>query len=94
MSRGSRNDGGVLQPLRQHKVLQPLNILSVLRVLLQPLVVDVSEVVGSLQELLVVEWVVPVLGRRDQVCEVFGVSLESKCQSSGIQAVTVTQTVL
>ena len=64
---GSRNDGGVLQPLGHHKVLQLLEVLLVLRVLLLPLVVDVCEVVGPLQELLVVEGVVPVLGWRDEV---------------------------
>ena len=67
VSRGSRNDGGVLQPLGHHKVLQLLEVLLVLRVLLLPLVVDVCEVVGPLQELLVVEGVVPVLGWRDEV---------------------------
>ena len=57
----SRYDGLVLQPLSQHKVLQLQQVLLVLGVLLQPLVVDVGQVVGAIQELLVVERIVPVL---------------------------------
>ena len=61
MSRCPRYDGLVLQPLSQHKVLQLDDVFPVLLILLQPLVVDVGQVVGAVQELLVVEWVVPVL---------------------------------
>ena len=59
--RCSRYDGLVLQPLSQHKVLQLQQVLLVLGVLLPLLVVDVGQVVGAIQELLVVERVVPVL---------------------------------
>ena len=69
LCRGSWNDGRVLDPLGHHEVLQLLQVFFVHRVLLRPLVVDVCEVVGALQELLIVEWIVPILGRRDQVWE-------------------------
>ena len=59
--RCSRYDGLVLQPLGQHKVLQLHHVFPVLVILLQPLIVDVGQVVGAIQELLVVERVVPVL---------------------------------
>ena len=52
----------VLQPLSQHKVLQLQEVLPVLGVLLQPLIVDVGQVVGAIQELRVVQRVVPILG--------------------------------
>ena len=60
--RCSRNDGLVLQPFSQHKVLQLQEVLPVLGVLLQPLIVDVGQVVGAIQELRVVQRVVPILG--------------------------------
>ena len=60
--RCSRYDGLVLQPLSQHKVLQLHDILLVVLILLQPLVVDVGQVVGAIEELLVVQRVAPVLG--------------------------------
>ena len=55
----------VLQPLSQHKVLQLQEVLPVLGVLLQPLIVDVGQVVGAIQELLVVQRIVPVLRKGD-----------------------------
>ena len=61
MRRWSRYDGLVLQPLSQHKVLHLQQVLLVLSILLRPLVVDVGQVVGPVQELLVVQRIVPVL---------------------------------
>ena len=61
----SRYDGRVLQPFSQHKVLQLQQVFLVLGGLLQPLVVDVGQVVGAIQELLVVQRIVPVLRKGD-----------------------------
>ena len=67
LSGSPRNDSLVLQPLGHHKVLQHQQVLLVLLGLLQPLVVDVGQVVGAVEELLVVERIVPVLSGCDQI---------------------------
>ena len=62
-----RNDGGLVPPPHHHEILQPQQVLPVLVPLVLPLIVDVRQVDAAIEKLSVVEGVMPVLRRGNQI---------------------------